>query len=64
MRGLYSHVSEHMRRELKEKLQARWERSLQARFELNSYSPVRVLDELLTTLRGKMVITETSMTKS
>jgi hypothetical protein len=28
MRGLYSHVSEQMRQELKDTLQARWERSL------------------------------------
>ena len=48
MRGLYSHVSESMRRELKGKLQARWEVSLKARFELNFYSPVRVPDERLT----------------
>jgi hypothetical protein len=54
MRGLYSHVSEHMRQQLKDKLQARWERSLQARFELASYSPVPTLDELLTPLRMKM----------
>jgi hypothetical protein len=47
MRGLYSHVSEQMRQELKDKLQARWERSLQARFELNFYSLVRALDERL-----------------
>jgi len=46
MRGLYSHVSEQMRQEeLKDKLHARWEGSLQARFEPNFYSPVRVLDE-------------------
>jgi integrase len=63
MRGLYSHVSEQMRQELKEKLQARWERSLKARFELDFYSPVRTLDELLTPLRTKMGIFETSMTK-
>ena len=52
MRGLYSHVSEQMRQELKDKLQARWEESLRQRFELDSYSPVTVLDELLTPLRG------------
>jgi hypothetical protein len=52
MRGLYSHVSEQMRQELKDKLQARWEQSLRQRFELDSYSPVAVLDELLTPLRG------------
>ena len=54
MRGLYSHVSEQMRQELKDKLQARWERSLQARFELDFHSPVRILNELLTPLRMKM----------
>ncbi len=52
MRGLYSHVSEQMRQELKDKLQARWEESLRQRFELDSYSPVAALDELLTPLRG------------
>jgi hypothetical protein len=64
MRGLYSHVSEQMRQELKDKLQARWESSLQVRFELNFYSPVRILDELLTSLRIKMGIIKTSMSKS
>jgi hypothetical protein len=63
MRGLYSHVSEQMRRELTDKLQARWDRSLQARFELDSYSPVRTLDELLTPLRMKMGDEATSSPK-
>ncbi len=56
MRGLYSHVSEQMREELKDKLQARRERSLEARFELNSYSPVQTLNERLTPLRTKVDI--------
>jgi hypothetical protein len=60
MRGLYSHVSEQMRQELKDKLQAWWERSVQTRFELNSYSQVRTLDERLTPLRIKMGAKETS----
>jgi len=63
MRGLYSHVSEQMRRELTDKLQTRWDRSLQARFELDSYSPVRTLDELLTPLRMKMGDEATSSPK-
>jgi hypothetical protein len=54
MRGLYSHASTRMRQELKQALQARWEESLQARFEPNSYSPVPALDELLTPVRAKM----------
>jgi hypothetical protein len=52
MRGLYSHVSERMRQELKEALQVRWEDSLKARFELASYSLIPTLDELLTPFRG------------
>jgi integrase len=35
MRGLYSHVSERMRQELKDALQARFEESLKVRFELS-----------------------------
>jgi hypothetical protein len=48
MRGLYSHVSDQMRHELKDKLRARWEESLKARYALAPYSPVPTLNELLT----------------
>jgi hypothetical protein len=53
MRGLYSHVSDQMRQELKDKLQARWEASLQARFALAPYSLVPTLNELLTSFGGQ-----------
>ena len=52
MRGLYSHVSDRMRQELKDALQARFEESLKVRFELARRSLVPALDELLTPLRG------------
>jgi integrase len=51
MRGLYSHVSDRMRDELKDALQARWESSLKERFALAPYSMVPVLDSLLAPLR-------------
>jgi hypothetical protein len=47
MRGLYTHVSERMRAELTQGLQARWEESLKERAALNPRSPVPLLDELL-----------------
>jgi hypothetical protein len=53
MRGLYSHVSDQMRRELKDKLQVRWEESLKARFALAPYSLVPTLNELLTSFGGQ-----------
>jgi hypothetical protein len=52
MRGLYSHVSDRMRQELKDALQTRFEESLKVRFELAPRSPVPALDELLTPFRG------------
>jgi integrase len=48
MRGLYAHVSERMREDLKHALQARWEESLQGRAALSQRSPVPLLDGLLT----------------
>jgi hypothetical protein len=53
MRGLYSHVSDQMWQELKDKLQARWEESLKARHALAPYSPVPTLNELLTSFCGQ-----------
>jgi hypothetical protein len=50
MRGLYTHVSDRMRAELRQALQARWEESLAERAALNPRSPVPLLDELLTPL--------------
>jgi hypothetical protein len=47
MRGLYTHVSERMRAELTQALQARWQESLQERAALNPRSPVPLLNELL-----------------
>ena len=51
MRGLYTHVSERMRDELKPALQARWEESLRARAAISPHSPVPLLDELLAPCR-------------
>jgi hypothetical protein len=53
MRGLYSYVSDQMRQELKDKLQARWEASLQARLALAPNSLVPTLNELLTSFGGQ-----------
>jgi hypothetical protein len=47
MRGLYTHVSERMRAELTQALQARWQESLKERAALNKRSPVPLLDGLL-----------------
>jgi hypothetical protein len=47
MRGLYTHVSERMRAELMQALQARWQEALQERAALNPRSPVPLLDKLL-----------------
>jgi integrase len=51
MRGVYTHVSDAMRTELKGTLQARWEASLRDRAAISPRSPVPLLDELLTPLR-------------
>ena len=53
IRGVYSHVSESMRDDLKAKLQRRWENSLTARLEYGAGSPVPVLNGLLEAARKK-----------
>jgi hypothetical protein len=53
MRGLYAHTSDRMRDDLKAALQARWEDSLRARAAIHECSPVQLLDELLSSFRGK-----------
>lgn len=47
IRGVYSHISDHMRTELVGALQRRWEQALLERFKLCRTSPIGVLDELL-----------------
>jgi hypothetical protein len=47
MRGVYGHVSQTMREELKAALQARWEKSLRQRAELAPVSAVPLLNRLL-----------------
>src|SRR5690606_13999422 len=49
--GTYAHVSPLMRQELTERLQARWEATLDARLAIWPTSPVPVLDELLAARR-------------
>jgi hypothetical protein len=51
MRGLNIHVSDRMCETLIKALQARWEDSLRARAAIGPRSPVRLLDELLTSHR-------------
>ena len=53
MRGLYTHASDRMRDDLKAALQARWADSLRARAAIHECSPVPLLDELLSSFRGK-----------
>ena len=48
IRGLYAHVSDRMRDDLKHALQARWEDSLRDRAVIAPRSPFPLLDELLT----------------
>jgi integrase len=52
MRGVYTHVSDAMRAELKDALQTRWEASLRARAAITPHSPVPVMDEVLAPYRG------------
>jgi hypothetical protein len=52
MRGVYTHVSDAMRQELKDALQTRWTTSLRARANLAARSPVRLLDDLLAPFRA------------
>ena len=53
IRGVYSHVSESMRDDLKAKLQRRWEDSLAARLAFGAHSSVPVLNGLLEAARKK-----------
>lgn len=53
MRGLYSHVSDRMREELRHSLQLRWEESLNERAALSPTSPVPALDRLLAPIRER-----------
>lgn len=48
MRGLYAHVTDPMRDQLKAALQTRWEDSLRARIAIYPRSPLPLLDQLLT----------------
>jgi integrase len=52
MRGLYAHVSDRMRAQLNQALQARWEDSLRRRAVLSPHSPVPLLDGLLAPYRA------------
>jgi hypothetical protein len=47
MRGVYGHVSQTMREELKAALQSRWEQSLRQRAQVADGSAVPLLDRLL-----------------
>jgi hypothetical protein len=51
MRGVYGHVSQTMREELKAALQARWEESLRQRAALSPVSAVPLLNRLLAGIR-------------
>ncbi len=51
MRGVYTHVSDAMRTELKQALQTRWEQSLRARAAIAPHSLVPLLDALLAPYR-------------
>ncbi len=53
VRGLYAHVTDRMRDDLIAALQIRWEDSLRARAAIDPHSPVPLLDELLSPLRGE-----------
>ncbi|MGH3154969.1 MAG: hypothetical protein ACRDNF_00115 [Streptosporangiaceae bacterium] len=52
MRGVYTHVSDTMRAELKQALQAPWEASLADRAAIGAHSPVPLLDGLLAPYRA------------
>jgi hypothetical protein len=47
MRGVYSHIADEWRVDLIERLQERWEASLDARARLSAHSAVPLLDDLL-----------------
>ena len=51
-RGVYTHVPDTMRADLKQALQARWEASLRDRAAISPHSPVPLLDELLAPYRA------------
>jgi integrase len=53
MRGWYAHVSQQMRDELMQALQARWEEALQQRAALDPHSPVPLPDNLLAPYRPR-----------
>ncbi|MEU8804437.1 hypothetical protein [Spirillospora sp. NPDC048819] len=57
IRGVYTHVSDGMRDELKAKLQRRWESALGERAELDPGSPLPILAEMLAARlhKGKVV---------
>jgi hypothetical protein len=50
MRGVYGHVSQSMRDELTDALEARWQESLHQRAQITPRSAVPLLDKLLTGL--------------
>lgn len=52
IRGVYSHVSDQLRQDILDGMQARWEASLRARFAMCPRSPVPLLDGLLEPLRN------------
>jgi hypothetical protein len=52
MRGVYTHVSDTMRADLKQALQARWEASLRDRAAISPHSPIPLLDGLLAPYRA------------
>jgi hypothetical protein len=47
IRGVYTHVSDGMRDDLKARLQQRWEASLAERLRFGTSSPVPILNEIL-----------------
>jgi len=57
MRGLYTHVSDRMRKALAQALQARWDDSLRARAAIRPHSPVPLPDELLALHRRRQADT-------
>jgi hypothetical protein len=52
MHGVYGHVSDAMRAELKDALQERWAGSLRERAQISPHSVVPLLDSLLHAYRG------------
>ena len=52
MRGVYGHVSQSMREELKAALEARWQESLYQRAQMTPRSVVPLLDKLLAGASG------------